>query len=130
MPYMRMSHVIDPAKTLHDELGNLDDIEVFNNQLLIAIYIRPEKTASGIMLPGQSRDEDKHQGKVGLIIKKGPEAFEDPDKHWFKGLKVEVGDWVFFRVTDGWSIDVHGVPCRMIDDIDIRGRTKFPDGVW
>jgi len=130
MPYMRMSHTVDPAKALTDELGNLDDIEIFNNQLLIATYVRPEMTASGIMLPGATRDEDKHQGKVGLVVKKGPEAFEDPENRWFKGLKVNVGDWVFLRVTDGWSINVHGVPCRMVDDTDIRGRTKFPDGVW
>ena len=75
---MRMSHGVDPAKVLTDELGNLDDIEIFNNQLLIATYVRPEQTASGLFLPGQTRDEDKHQGKVGLVVKKGPEALKTP----------------------------------------------------
>jgi len=60
----------------------------------------------------------------------GLQAFDDPNNNWFKGTKVKVGDWVFFRVTDGWSINVHGVPCRMIDDTDIRGSSKYPDAVW
>jgi len=130
VPYMRMNHDVDPAKVLNDELGNLDDIQVFNNEVLVAIYVRPEKTNSGIILPGQTRDEDRHQGKVGLVVKMGLQAFDDPNNQWFKGTKVKVGDWVYFRVTDGWSINVHGVSCRMIDDTDIRGVTKYPDAVW
>lgn len=130
MPYMRMNHDVDPAKNLMDQLGNLDDIQVFNNEVLVAIYVRPQKTKSGLHLPSQTTDEDKFQGKVGLVVKLGFQAFDDPNNRWFKGTKVNVGDWVYFRVTDGWSINVHGVPCRMIDDTDIRGVTKFPDAVW
>jgi len=130
MPFMRMNHSVDPAKILMDELGNLDDIQVFNNEVMVAIYVRPEKTNSGIILPGATRDEDRYQGKVGLVVKMGLQAFDDPNNNWFKGTKVKVGDWVYFRVTDGWSISVHGVSCRMIDDTDIRGMTKYPDAVW
>jgi len=130
MPFMRMNHSVDPAKILMDELGNLDDIQVFNNEVMVAIYVRPEKTNSGIILPGATRDEDRYQGKVGLVVKMGLQAFDDPNNNWFKGTKVKVGDWVYFRVTDGWSINVHGVSCRMIDDTDIRGMTKYPDAVW
>jgi co-chaperonin GroES (HSP10) len=125
-----MNHSVDPAKILMDELGNLDDIQVFNNEVMVAIYVRPEKTNSGIILPGATRDEDRYQGKVGLVVKMGLQAFDDPNNNWFKGTKVKVGDWVYFRVTDGWSINVHGVSCRMIDDTDIRGMTKYPDAVW
>jgi len=130
MPFMRMNHSVDPAKILMDELGNLDDIQVFNNEVMVAIYVRPEKTNSGIILPGATRDEDRYQGKVGLVVKMGLQAFDDPNNNWFKGTKVKVGDWVYFRVTDGWSINVHGVSCRMIDDTDVRGMTKYPDAVW
>jgi co-chaperonin GroES (HSP10) len=125
-----MNHSVDPAKILMDELGNLDDIQVFNNEVMVAIYVRPEKTNSGIILPGATRDEDRYQGKVGLVVKMGLQAFDDPNNNWFKGTKVKVGDWVYFRVTDGWSINVHGVSCRMIDDTDVRGMTKYPDAVW
>jgi co-chaperonin GroES (HSP10) len=125
-----MNHSVDPKETLTKELGDLNDIQVFNNQLLVAVYIRPSVTKSGIHLPGQVTEEDKHQGKVGLVIKMGKQAFVDPDNKWFDGTDIKVGDWVYFRVSDGWSINVHGVPCRMIDDTDVRGATKYPDAVW
>jgi len=130
MPYMRMEHDVDPKKKILDEIGDVNDIGVFNNQILVAIYMRPEKTKSGILLSGNTRDEDRYQGKVGLVLKKGATAFVDPDHKWFVDTNVNVGDWVYFRVTDGWSINVHGVSCRMLEDTDVRGSTEYPDAIW
>lgn len=130
MPYARMTHDVDPKKTIHDELGDISEIELFHNQVLAAIYIRPEKTKSGLYLSGQTRDEDKWQGKVGLIVKTGPDAFKDDTGKWFNGVDINVGDWIYFRPSDGWQITVHGVLCRILDDTDIRGRMSAPDQVW
>ena len=38
----------DERKRLLESIGPLDGIEVFNNQVLVAVYIRPEKSAGGI----------------------------------------------------------------------------------
>jgi len=130
MPYMRMNHPVDPKKYLLDELGDISDIQLFNNQVLVALYVRPEKTSGGILLPGKTRDEDKYQGKVGLVIKKGNQAFVDTSKNWFNGTSVELNDWVFFRPAEGWALDVHGVPCRILDDVDVRGALPAPDVIW
>jgi len=130
MPYMRMEHANDPKKAILEEIGSIDDINVFNNQILVAIYMRPEKTKSGIILTDDTRSEDRYQGKVGLVLKKGATAFVDPDNKWFVDTNVEIGDWVYFRVTDGWSVNVHGVSCRILEDTDIRGSIKYPDTVW
>jgi co-chaperonin GroES (HSP10) len=129
MPYMVMTHDVDPKEALLKEIGDIDSVEIFNNQVLCAIYVRPEKTKSGIYLTSASRDEDKIQGKVGLILKQGPAAFVD-DGQWFTDTKFENGEWVVFRPSDGWSIVVNGVLCRMIDDVNIRGRIQHPDQVW
>jgi len=125
-----MEHQIDPKKELLKKLGNLKDIEIFNNQILCAVYVRPEKTKGGIVLPDQHRSEDKIQGKVGLVVKKGPAAFVDETNTWFVDVDVEVDDWIVFRPSDGWSITVNGVLCRMLDDINVRGRISHPDQVW
>lgn len=130
MPYMRMEHADDPKKAILEEIGSIDDINVFNNQILVAIYMRPEKTKSGIILTDDTRSEDRYQGKVGLVLKKGATAFVDPDNKWFVDTNVEIGDWVYFRVTDGWSVNVHGVSCRILEDTDIRGSIQYPDAVW
>jgi co-chaperonin GroES (HSP10) len=125
-----MEHDTDPAENIRKEMGDISDIEIFHNQVLVAIYIRPEKTKSGLYLSAQTRDEDKYQGKVGLIIKKGADAFVDDTGKWFKGVNLDVGDWIYFRPSDGWQITVHGQLCRILDDTDVRGRTPQPDTVW
>jgi co-chaperonin GroES (HSP10) len=81
------------------------------------------------VLPGIEK-EDRIQSKVGLVVKMGPDALEDSSGTWFKGMNIKVGDWVVFRPSDGWSITVNKVLCRMIDDTNIRGRVAHPDQVW
>ena len=130
MPFMVMEHSTDPKQDLKKEVGNVDNVEVFNNQVLVAVYTRPEKTKSGIYLTSGTRDEDKIQGKVGLVLKKGPQAFVDPSNNWFEGIDISLDDWVFFRPSDGWSVTINNVVCRMLDDTNIRGRIQAPDQVW
>lgn len=130
MPFMIMDHATDPKQKLLDDIGDISAFEIFNNQILIAIYVRPQKTKSGILLPDQMRDEDKIQGKVGLVVKKGPAAFVDETSEWFKDITVDVGDWVVIRPSDGWAITVNNVLCRIVDDTAVRGKVDAPDRVW
>jgi co-chaperonin GroES (HSP10) len=125
-----MKHAVDPRDAILENVGDVSPIEIFNNQILVAIYIRPEKTSGGILLANQTRDEDKWQGKMGLVLKKGPSAFVDESQNWFNGVDVAVGDWVFFRPSDGWGLEVNGVLCRLLDDTVIRGRAPTPDMIW
>lgn len=130
MPPMKMMHDIDPRDEILKQVGDLSDIEIFHNQVLVAIYVRPEKTKGGIFISSQTRDEDKYQGKVGLVIKKGNDAFNDPSGKWFTGVTIDLHDWVVFRPSDGWQITVNDQLCRILDDTDIRGRIPQPDVVW
>ena len=131
MPAMTMVHDVDPAKLLQDKIGSLDGVEIYHNQVLIAIYQRPEKTTTGIYLPDSIRAEDEYQGKVGLIVKTGPNAFDDPTGKWFSGVDLKKGDWVIFRPSDGWQYYCQQGPlCRILDDTTIRGKTDQPDRIW
>ena len=125
-----MDHALDPKKELISVLGDTSNVEIFNNQILVAIYIRPEKTVGGIILTNTIRDEDKWQGKVGLVIKKGPSAFVDDNKNWFNGITLDVNDWVIFRPSDGWGLTINGIMCRLLEDTVIRGRVSHPDQVF
>jgi co-chaperonin GroES (HSP10) len=130
MPHMVMQHENDPKKEILKAVGNIKDVEIYNNQVLVAVYIRPEKTMGGIIIPEQNRLEDKTQGKVGLVLKMGPDAFVDSSQQWFKDVHVDINDWVVFRPSDGWSLTVNNVLCRLLDDINIKGRIQHPDQVW
>jgi hypothetical protein len=124
-----MSHEEDPKKKLLEELGDTSNIELFHNQVLLAVYLRPEKTKSGLILTANHLDEDRYQSKVGLLVKRGPLAFEQ-DGNWFTGVTFQDHDWLIFRPSDGWSITVNGVLCRIFDDISIKGRAPHPDSVY
>jgi hypothetical protein len=129
MPHMPMSHEEDPKQKLLDQLGDISQIELFHNQVLLAVYLRPEKTKSGLILTADHLDEDRYQSKVGLLVKRGPLAFEQ-DGNWFTGMTFQDHEWLIFRPSDGWSITVNGVLCRIFDDISIKGRAPHPDSVY
>jgi len=131
MPAALMVHDIDPAEKIWKELGSAeDDIEIFNNQVLVAIYKRPEKTKGGVYYTDTTRDEDRFQGRVGMIVMMGNNAFKDEDGKWFRETEFSEGDWVFYRNSDGSSIKINGVDCRIMEDIYIKGRVVRPDLVF
>ena len=130
MPQRKMQHDVDPKAALLKAIGSLNKMSIYHNQLLVAVYLRPKQTESGIYLPDQHLDEDRNQSKVGLVVKTGPQCFDDPTQVWFKDMEVKLNDWVIFRPSDGWSITVNGVLCRLLQDINIKGRVEHPDQVW
>jgi len=143
MPALVMTHAEDPKISLLRELGDLSDVEVFNNQILVAIYLRPtETTLAGkkFYLPDKSVDEDRYQSKCGLLVKAGPNAFHDANGVWFKDANIDIGDWVVFRASDGWNItlvrqdpntgETYKVLCKHMDDVAVRGKISNPNRVY
>lgn len=120
----------DPKDALFKAVGDLSGYEIFHNQILVAIYVRPEKTAGGIIRPNQNVEEDEYQGKVGLVVKAGPTAFLDSDDLDFQGQTVKVGDWVVFRTGDGWQLTIRDTACRILTDRTIRMRIKNPGDIF
>jgi len=129
MPHMPMLHEKDPKLTILESLGDISNVELFHNQVLLATYMRPTKTKSGLILTDSHVDEERYQSKVGLLIKKGPKAVVQ-DGTWFEGMEFHEHDWLIFRPSDGWSITVNNVLCRIFDDINIKGRVQDPDAVY
>lgn len=131
MPFMVMQHEVDPKEAIYKNVGEyLENIEVFNNQILVATYMRPEKTKGGIYITEKNRGEDQWQSKIGLVVKMGPTAFKDTSGEWFKDVNIQINDWVILRPSDGWNITINSAPFRMIEDIHIKGRVSNPDFVW
>lgn len=140
MPVALMVHEEDPAEAILAQAGDLRDIDVFNNQVLVAVYQRQaeSKTEGGIILTHHTTDEDQYQSKVGLILKMGPTAFYDKNENWFQGQDMVPGDWIVYRHIDGWKITLVSkdpktgkkqvLLCRMLDDTAIRARIYGPLG--
>src|SRR6185312_7307733 len=110
-------------------MPHLDDFEVYHNKVLVGIYMGPEKTKGGLYLPDKTRDEDRWQGKCAVVLKKGPLAFKSDSAVQFEN-DVSEGDWVVFRVSDGFSIDVEGIHCRLLEDSHIQARISDPSLIY
>jgi hypothetical protein len=143
MPALLAVHAKDPRKELLKAVGDISDLELFSNGILVAIYLRPEVAQLGgtkLFLPNNlagKTGEDRYQGKVGLVVGKGPQAFIDDERTQFHGQDVKIGDWVLFRASDGWPVTLvrgpgtdDAVLCRILVESDIRARISQPDYVW
>lgn len=133
MPARLAVHDVDPRLVIQEALGDLSWFDLRQNQILVAVYKRPSLTKSGIHLPDQTVDEDRWQGKVGLVMKMGPLAFVSDAKTTFHATdKLKIGDWVVYRASDGWQITLTESKqlCRIFVESDIRAVIPAPDLVW
>jgi hypothetical protein len=114
----------DPAKAAFlAKLGDLSWYEIGAKELLTATYLRPEKTSGGIILTARNLNEDIYQSKAHLVLKMGPQCE-------FFGFTVNVYDWVVFRPSDTWPLEIDGVHCRHVFDRDVRARIQHPERIW
>jgi hypothetical protein len=133
----------DPATAIWEAAGNINEIEIFHHRVLVGLYIKPPrvmKNADGSDFifheTDKSLEENRYQGKPGLVLKVGPMAFKDDERHDFGGKSLKVGDWVFARAADGMEIFVgapgasKGITCRIFNDTDILGRVPDPSMVY
>lgn len=134
MPLMKMQHAADPKEEILAKFKDvLDEVELTGPSMLIAIYKRPEKTAGGLYLTDEIRNEDKYQGKAGLILKMGPFPFDEDDKKFFGDNLPKVGDWVMCRASDGMPFVLGGMEgdCRLFDERRLlKMIINYPDSVW
>ena len=86
-------------------------------RVLVQLRKTKTKTASGIILPQETRDTERAQNPVGKVISVGPLAFKKRDtmEPWPEGSWCEVGD--FLRVPK-WTGDRWEV--RIADDESIE----------
>ena len=125
-----ISNSKDPKKDILRLIGSLDGVEVKWNMILVATYIRPSKTAGGIIRPEMNVAEDEWQGKVGLVLKLGPMAYVDDEETQFNGESVKVGEWAVYKVGDAWSVNINGYPCRIVRDSSIKMTVTDPGIVF
>lgn len=118
------------------ELNRIPGYHVAGNRVIIAVYERPEsiQLAGGheFFLPDQTRREDEHQGKAGLIIAMGQHAFKSDDQYDFgeDANEFKPGVWVAIYVSDGRKIVINGQLCRLVEDQHIILKIPAPDSVW
>jgi co-chaperonin GroES (HSP10) len=135
--------ILDEKEAILSKLGDLSAVQIAQNEVLVAIYIRPEKSAGGILLTDRTRKEDNYQGKVGLVVKIGSSCrFVRTNEATgvTYGVDVQLHDWVVTRPSDTWPLDVNGgedtsdpkafTNCRLVFDDQIRMKIPNPGMIW
>ena len=125
-----ISRAVDQKKAIFDTVGDLKGVKLLWNLVLVAVYIRPERTTGSIIRPFDNVVEDLWQGKVGLMLKHGPKAYQDDEYNRFNGEKVEVGEWCAMRINDAWQCEINGVGCRVLEDSQIKMVIEDPTIVF
>jgi len=126
----------DPRKALYEAVGNINDIYVLRNQVLVATYIEPEKTTGGIIKPDSALQESRFQGKGFLVLVLGPTAFKYDGAFPLEGQAPKPGDWVIARPSDGVEMFIghagasEGISCRIFDDSCIWARVAEPSCIY
>lgn len=125
---MSMLHKEDPKEViLRTFEGAADRVQPLLDDVLVAVYKRPERLASGLYVTEAKRDEDRYQGKVGLILSMGPIAEKDED---WGGIRPKVGDWVAFPVARSWPTLFSDGTLRFVPYREIKAILTDPDAIY
>jgi co-chaperonin GroES (HSP10) len=104
-----------------NKLGDLSDIRVPLNRILVSIWATDEEYRSegGLLIhrPDQTKDENKWQGVSALVVKMGPHCYaKNPDIEFVAEDRCEVGDWVLFRKGSGFRVEAWLHECVMLEN--------------
>lgn len=126
---MLMVHEKDPKQEIWDEVNKyLPDVTINGTDLLIAVYVRPEKTASGLILTRTTQKEDNYQGIVGLVVAIGPCVGDDETvQRIFAGKAPKLNDWVVFNGGDTWQFKLGDRTMRLLPANYVRLVVARPD---
>ena len=120
----------NPKAEIKKWVGNLKDITLTGDRVLVATYSRPEKTTGGVYLSDAVQIEDRFQGAVGCLLAKGPVAFKYDGSYKFEGEEPPLFSWVIFRPADGYEIAWRNASCRIFRSESIFGVIKSQDLVY
>ena len=97
-------------------------------RMLILPFSPPEKTKGGIMLAKQTLDKERIATVVGLVVRKGPDAYSDTNK-FPEGPWCEEGDWVIFGRYAGARFNIDGGDMRLLNDDEILATVNNPEDI-
>lgn len=121
----------DPKQAVLNAIGDaLQSFEcVYSNTVMLVTAPIKNRSKGGILYTDPTKQEERFQGKVGLVVALGELAFNDPEIWPNEDTRALVGDWVFYRNADTHECKVNGISCRFIKDNLIIGKVSTPDAI-
>lgn len=93
--------------------------------VVVALPKINEKTDGGVYLPDSHRDVERSASMIGLVIAKGPDAFNDKSRYP-NGSNVELGSWVLMSMYAGTRVQIGDQEFRIITDDTVKAVVTDP----
>lgn len=122
-----MAKADDPKQGILKAIGDIGPYEVLGDLVLVGTFVRNE-VIRGIIRPDV--EDDEHQGKVGLVLMRGPYAYADWEPVDERGDSARLGTWVVFARYASWPLQINGAPCRLVPYDKLRMRISDPNLVF
>ena len=97
-------------------------------RLLILPHKGKNKTKGGVYLTGKTVEERQIAANVGLVLKVGPDAYNDRDR-FPNGAWCKEKDWVIFARYAGSRLNIEGGELRLLNDDEILGVVDDPESI-
>jgi|TARA_E500000178_G_scaffold343962_1_gene391512 co-chaperonin GroES (HSP10) len=97
-------------------------------KLLIALPEPEEMTEGGILKAATTLHDEEVGSIVGLVLKLGADAYNDPAR-FPSGPLCKEGDFILMRSYSGTRFKVHGKEFRLINDDSVEAVVEDPRGV-
>ena len=96
-------------------------------KILIGVPEISEKTEGGVFMPDGLKSAEETASIIGLVMKLGPDAYNDESK-FPNGAYCKEGDFVIFRSYSGTRFKIHGKEFRLINDDTVEAVVEDPRG--
>ena len=97
-------------------------------RLLILPHKGKGKTKGGIILSDKTVEETQIATNVGLVLKVGPDAYND-ESRFPNGPWCKEKDWVVFARYAGSRLNIDGGELRILNDDEILGVVDNPESI-
>lgn len=144
---IRVVHEEDPKQLIWKDCGKLlNGLQPLADRVLVVMYERTNqgegreaRTQGGIIVvrsqnKTNAAEQDKYQGRLGLVIALGPIAFKSDSTHQWGSVVPKVNDWVMFdSITNFSPFDLpNDRRARFIQDIYVEAIVPDEtfDAIW
>jgi len=97
-------------------------------RILILPHQGRGKTKGGVILSDKTVQETQIAANVGLVLKVGPDAYND-ESRFPNGAWCKKDDWVIFAKYAGSRLNIEGGELRLLNDDEILGVVEDPESI-
>ena len=97
-------------------------------RLLVLPHKGKGKTKGGVILSDKTVEETQIATNVGLVLKVGPDAYNDADRYP-NGPWCKKNDWVIFARYAGSRLNIEGGELRILNDDEVLGVVDDPESI-